>query len=89
MTLTKKDLQEIGKLVTDITSVLNDALRKELQTDIFNLREEVKDDIYRFKDEILGEIQDFRDDMQVTKGYGDRIENHEERISALEQPIAN
>jgi len=77
MSLTKKDLQDIGRLVTDITTVLNDSLKKE-----------VKDDIYRFKDEILGEIQNLRDDMQVTKGYGDRIENHEERITSLEHPIA-
>lgn len=78
MSLTKKDLQDIGRLVTDITSVLNDALEKRL-----------KNDIYKFKDEILGEIQNLRDDMQVTRGYGDRIEEHEERITALEQPLAN
>lgn len=56
MSLTKKDLQDIGKLVTDITSVLNDALEKRL-----------KNDIYKFKDEILGEIQNLRDDIQVTR----------------------
>ena len=78
MSLTKKDLQDIGKLITDITSVLNNALGSRL-----------KNDIYKFKDEILGEIQNLRDDIQVTKGYGDRIEDHEERISALEQPAVN
>ena len=100
MSLTKKDLQEIGKLVADTVTVLNDVLRKELKgdmsnlrvemkEDMSNLRVEMKEDIYKFKDEILGEIQDFRDDMTVTKGYGDKIENHEERISVLERPVAN
>ena len=111
MSLTKKDLQEIGKLVADTVTVLNDVLRKELKgdmsnlraemkedmsnlraemkEDMSNLRAEMKEDIYKFKDEILGEIQDFRDDMTVTKGYGDKIENHEERISVLERPVAN
>jgi len=78
MSLTKKDLQEIGRLITNITSVLNEALESRLNNDI-----------YKFKDEILGEIQNLRDDIQVTKGYGDRIEDHEERISALEQPAVN
>jgi len=93
MSLTKKDLQDIGKLITDVTSVLNADLERRMgdrfDKKLLSFKEEIKDDIYRFKDEILGEIQNLRDDMQVTKGYGDRIENHEERITSLEQPVVH
>ena len=89
MSLTKKDLQDIGKLITDITSLLNASLESRFDGKLIKFKEEIKDNIYKFKDEILVEIQNLRDDMQVTRGYGDRIENHEERISALEQPIVN
>ena len=89
MSLTKKDLQEIGKLITDITSFLNSNLEERFDKKLLSFKEEIKDDIYKFNDEILGEIQNLRDDMHVTKGYGDSIEDHDERISALEHPLAN
>jgi len=51
--------------------------------------QEMRNENATFKDEMLGEIQNLRDDMEVTKGYGDRIEDHEERISTLELPTVN
>jgi len=48
------------------------------------LKKDIKNDIYNFKDAILTEIVKLRDDMTVTKNYGDRLENHEQRINKLE-----
>ena len=78
MSLTKKDLQEIGKLITDITSVLNEALESRL-----------KNDIYKFKDEMVERLDRIEQELILTHGQSDRIEDHEERISALEQPAVN
>ncbi|MDP3982748.1 MAG: hypothetical protein Q8Q65_01585 [bacterium] len=78
MSLTKKDLQEIGKLITDITSVLNEALESRL-----------KNDIYKFKDEMVERLDRIEQELILTHGQSDRIEDHEERITTLEQPAIN
>lgn len=44
-----------------------------------------KAELIQFKDEILKEIETSRDEMTVTNGYGDKLENHDTRLSDLEK----
>lgn len=70
--LTQKDFDEIEKIIDEKL----DQKIKFLPT---------KDDFYTKMDEVMGELQEMREDLTVVSGYKDRLENHEERITRLEE----
>jgi len=80
--VTKEDLRkELGKFATknDLTTTATDIV--EL---INAFRQELKDDIVSFKDEVLHEILALRDEITMIQGRRDMLENHEQRITELE-----
>jgi len=72
--LTAKDKQFIQEIINSS----NDALKKEMKNDIAN-----------FQDVIIGRLDKIDQELAVTNGYGDKLKNHEERITKLErnQPV--
>lgn len=69
-----------------------DTLRNEMNHEFAKVRKELaetkvelKNDIVTFKDEIIGEIRDIQIDSEVIRSYSDRLENHDSRITKLEQ----
>lgn len=86
----KSDTRQYAQMYTDVRDEFTrivEGFKDEIIHIFKQEAQKTRSDISTFKDEILGEIQNLRDDMEVTRGYGDRIEDHEERISTLEQPI--
>ena len=79
--LTKKDKAD---LVQEFSKIF--ATKEELAHVTTELRRELKNDILQFKDDILFEIKAMREELAIVIGYRQTIENHEERISMLEQP---
>ena len=49
----------------------------------------MREDITVFKDEIMGKLQNVQDDMTVYKGWRDMMEDHETRITKLEEKQSN
>lgn len=83
--LTKSDLLAIKQLI----DVSIDTLIEEFGGKLDSLKNELKNDITNFKDTIIGRLDKIDEELTVTNGYGDKIENHEERITKLEtkQPV--
>ena len=54
-----------------------------------NIVTKVNDNTAKFKDEIVEKLDRIEQELTLTQGQSDRIEDHEERITALEQPLAN
>lgn len=78
--LTKNDLENIRIIVKE-------EAKKEiipLKIELTQFKHEVKDDIYKYKVEIVSKIKDLQDEISLTKGYGDRLEEHDKRIIKLE-----
>ena len=72
--LSKSDIQLISEIFTD---AFEDKFSKASTT--------IRSDIAGFKSEILGEIKKLREEVTVVTGYKDQIEDHEKRITKLEQ----
>jgi hypothetical protein len=93
--LTKKDIQMIREaLVQDFKKVFLEegkkifATKEELQEVRIELKNDIqllKEDVLLFKDEILGEVKAMREELTIVVGYRQYIEDHDERISALER----
>lgn len=87
--LTKSDLQKIKQVTKEVVlevgvtkeEAKNFVTKDELKNVVTGLRE----DIVKFKDEVVGEIKDLREEVAVVTGYKDTIEEHEDRISTLEE----
>ena len=82
---------EVRKLSTKI-----DGMRSKIWLDMENLKDEVKDemallrnDVAGMKDEIVTEVKAMREEFVAHQGAHERqqetLENHEKRISSLEQ----
>ncbi len=81
--LTKSDLTAIRTIVKEEVTeqTKNLTTKEELRASTKLLDEKIT----TFKDEILGRIEKSDEEMEVTKGYGDKLEDHEDRISVLEK----
>jgi len=51
--------------------------------------EKVNSETAKFKNEIVEKLDRIEQELTLTQGQSDRIENHEERITALEHPLSN
>jgi hypothetical protein len=85
--LTTTDLKQIKRLIKGLLNETFQETRREfaMKADLVQLKHELKDDIVKFKDDILHEIVDLRDDFAVLTGYRDMIEDHDQRITKLEE----
>lgn len=63
------------------------AIRGIVKEEVGVVEKRLDEKITIFKDEILGEIEKSRDEMEITKGYGDQLEDHENRITKLEKKL--
>lgn len=70
--LTQKDFDEIEKIIDE---KLEDKLRL-LPT---------KDDFFNKMDQIMGELDKIREEQTVISAYKDQLEDHETRITKLEE----
>jgi len=76
----------------DVKKVVRDVIKEERIATKDDIKEALasyatKDDIISFKDEILKEIKDLRVDVTIVTGYRDMIEDHDQRIEAIEEKI--
>jgi hypothetical protein len=69
------------------TTQIRQIFREEINQSNDALKKELKNDILQFKDDILGEIVKLREEVAVVNGYRDKIENHEERLEAIETEL--
>ncbi|MDP3982545.1 MAG: hypothetical protein Q8Q65_00505 [bacterium] len=76
---------EVRDEFTRIISNFKDEIIKVVKDKFSKSRNETAS----FKDEIMDRLERIEQELTVTVGYGDRIENHEERISVLEHPTVN
>lgn len=78
-------LSAIRKIVQEETKKVFEEKSSKFATkeDLKNLA--TKNDLIKFKDQIISEIEKSREEMIVTKGYGNQLEDHGERISTLEK----
>lgn len=60
-------------------------LRREFRKEMAETKAELKNDIFTFKDEIIGEIRNVHIDSEIIRSYNDQLENHDSRITKLEQ----
>lgn len=77
--LSKSDLKILQELF--------DTQEQKLDVKFSGLRRELKNDIIEFKDKILGEIVKLREEVSVTSSYRDMIEDHDTRITKLEEKL--
>ena len=77
--LTKRDR---AQLLEDFSKVF------ATKTELHELRDELKNDILNFKVEILGEIRSMRDEIAILVGYRQTIENHDKRLTRVEDVLA-
>lgn len=57
---------------------------QSLRALIEELHKTFRNEVVKFKDEILKELVKIRQDYEVMKGYKDQLEDHEERLTKLE-----
>ena len=80
--LTKKDAknfstkQDLKRMVDAIVLQMVEMNKKIIK--------EIHNDILSFKDEIVHDYVKVQDDFVVVKGWGDKIEDHEQRMVRLE-----
>lgn len=88
MTLSKKDLKAINKLIDSaleekvpliVRKELKKELRKELRKELSYLP--TKKEFYKKMDEIIGELKNMRETYELA---APKISNHEDRITSLE-----
>lgn len=70
--LTQKDFDEIEEIID-----------KELEKKIKILP--TKDEFYNKMDELMGEVKVIREEQAVISGYKNQLEDHETRITKLEE----
>jgi hypothetical protein len=92
--LTKKDLQEIKKLVDERLEIkleekLNEKLEQKFNEKLKYLPS--KDEFYEKMDEIMGELKAIREEQMVMSHQlsesHDQLDNHEGRIKKLEDVL--
>ena len=92
-----EDQVKITKVEVRKFSTKLDGARNQTWLDMENLKHEIKDeislqrnDMSTMKDEIVGELKAMREEYTTHQGAHDRqqetLENHEGRITSLEQP---
>jgi len=92
-----EDQVKITKVEVRRFSTKLDGVRNQTWLDMENLKHEIKDemslqrnDMAGMKDEIIGEFKAMREEDTAHQGAHTRqqetLENHEERITSLEQP---
>lgn len=79
----KEDNKGIKELMADIASYIKTG--EATMEDYRKMRMEIRSDAAQFKDEILHELIKVRENFAVVTGWGDKIEDHEERIEVLEK----
>lgn len=79
---TKKDLKKYATK-QDLNKMISVIAVKIVEINN-NTKKELKNDIYNFQDKILREIVKLREDNEVVRGHRQILEDHEERISKLE-----
>lgn len=75
----------MNKLITNLIYMLTKNDISTIESLLQKERLILKEEILVFKDEIVGGIKDLQIDVTATKGYGDRLEEHEKRILKLEE----
>ena len=87
--LTKKDLQEIEKLMKPLVYQLLQESQDDLKKTLENKMTEFKSDILDAVDGVMGEIKKSREEQIVASSHlsdhTDKLEKHEGRISKLEK----
>jgi chromosome segregation ATPase len=78
----KNEIKDIKNLIGELGNYIrSDGAKKD---DFVKLRNELKSDAAIFKDEIVHDYVKVQEDFVVVNGWGDKIEDHEERITKLE-----
>ena len=67
-------------------------VRNTVKEEVTEIKEKIKflptkDEFYSKMDELMGEMKSMREEVAVVTGYKDQIENHETRISKLEEAL--
>ena len=78
----RKDIAEMKAEISGIKEEING-----IKDDISDIKDELRlfrDDYDNFKVEILNEVRILRDEVSIVVAYRDDIEDHEVRISKLE-----
>jgi len=55
--------------------------------DLSTAVKELKNEIVKFKDEIVGRLNKIDDELTVTNGYGDQLEDHDNRLKKVEKHL--
>jgi hypothetical protein len=83
---TKEDISKFPTKDEMRTEIHNQILPVQLELQVIKTKVmKVDVDLTKFKEELLSEMQNLRDDMHATTpGYGDRLEEHHQRLLVLE-----
>ncbi len=73
---------------------LNSSLKTELKEDIFQFKDEmltrfndIEKEVTDFKDEVFGKFKDIQEDIAILAGHQDVWEDHENRLTKVENKI--
>ena len=80
---------EVRNEMTRDNKKFRDEIIEAVRDEGKNIVANVNNNTAKFKNELVEKLDRIEQELTLTQGQSDRIEDHEERISALEQPIAN
>ena len=80
---------EVRNEMTGDNKKFRDEIIEAVRDEGKNIVANVNNNTAKFKNELVEKLDRIEQELTLTQGQSDRIEDHEERISALEQPIAN
>jgi len=80
---------EVRNEMTRDNKKFRDEIIEAVRDEGKNIVANVNNNTAKFKNELVEKLDRIEQELTLTQEQSDRIEDHEERISALEQPIAN
>ena len=80
---------EVRNEMTGDNKKFRDEIIEAVRDEGKNIVANVNNNTAKFKNELVEKLDRIEQELTLTQGQSDRIEDHEERISALEQPISN
>jgi gas vesicle protein len=80
-----KKMKEVFLVKSDLTD-FRAVVREEVRDELTQFKKEIYEDMKGLQSELLSEMQNLRDDLHIsTDGYGDRLEEHNQRLRKVEE----